>query len=264
MAEPVYLPNALRWLYTDFVDAEAVESWRAAAQGWFDDHGDRALETFSSLAARGATAGRTLSSDLDWSLYALSRLSDAMLRGFQRDLPLHPGAGDFGYPAAPVDPAEYARFFERFGMTVVDVDAFHPFRCEIVRVVDGPGPEPRWVDVRWPCLMLGDMLFARAGCTVTSGGGRLVPGVADAARMHWTHARRYRAVEDLSHGWGSNSQWRTPFRRDLDLGDRYVYNVGEHGGSVDLNAPLIDPHDRMPGLGHSERVDFLRHRSPVP
>ena len=61
----------------------------------------------------------------------------------------------------------------------------------------------------------------------------------------------------------STTRWRTSFRQDLDLGDRYVYNVGEHGESVDLNAPLIDPHDRVPGLGRSGRVDVLCHRSLV-
>jgi hypothetical protein len=36
----------------------------------------------------------------------------------------------------------------------------------------------------------------------------------------------------VSHGWGSNSQWGTDFRRDYVTDEAYVYNVD---GTIDLN-----------------------------
>jgi hypothetical protein len=73
--------------------------------------------------------------------------------------------------------------------------------------------------------MLGDMLFARAGVHVEGGADFVVKTFAERSAMFWTWMRCNRPTQDLSMGWGSNSQWRTDFRRDYILGDRAHLNV---------------------------------------
>jgi hypothetical protein len=57
------------------------------------------------------------------------------------------------------------------------------------------------------------------------GAHHLDPVHAATSTLHWAWARRHRPVEDLSHGWGSNSQWDTDFRRDYLLPDQLLCNV---------------------------------------
>ena len=64
-----------------------------------------------------------------------------------------------------------------------------------------------------------------------------------------------RACQDLSVGWGSNSQWRTDFRRDYHAGTDFYFNVD---GTNDLRRPLSEP-DRD-GLTRGERIELLTHR----
>jgi hypothetical protein len=60
----------------------------------------------------------------------------------------------------------------------------------------------------------------------------------------------------LSMGWGSNSQWRTAFRRDYRQGDLFLYNV-DGRASLDAGASHEDDRD---GLTFEERVELCRNR----
>jgi hypothetical protein len=73
---------------------------------------------------------------------------------------------------------------------------------------------------------------------------------------------------DLSVGWGSNSQWRTCFRRDYQISGVLFYNVDADGpDAVDLAAPVETwPQDNRPGgslnpqLSVQQRRELLMHR----
>ena len=59
--------------------------------------------------------------------------------------------------------------------------------------------------------------------------------------LYFAYQRNGRVARDLSHGWGSNSQWRTNFRRDYLWNGCYVFNADgapNYGGSFlrDLSA----------------------------
>ena len=69
--------------------------------------------------------------------------------------------------------------------------------------------------------------------------------------LYWASRRRYRPAVDLSHGWGSNSLWRTSFRRDYRLPDRLVYNVA---------AALNPDRSTQGGMPFNYDVDLLRYR----
>ncbi|MEV4706843.1 hypothetical protein [Actinoplanes sp. NPDC049316] len=75
--------------------------------------------------------------------------------------------------------------------------------------------------------------------------------MATTSPLYWASWRRYRPAVDLSHGWGSNSRWRTSFRRDYRLTDRLAYNVDA----------ALDPQQEHPGgMPFNRDVDLLRYR----
>jgi hypothetical protein len=188
----------------------------------------RWLEAFARR--KGSPIPAATMEDL-WQLYALSRIGQRM----QLDLTA----------------AQYAELMESMGLTRIEAKAFHPFTHEIVTVDTRGSGGPELVEEYWPGYMLGPMLFARAGCLVAAGPDAMVKEIAEQATMYWAFVRRNRPVHDLSHGWGSNSQWRTDFRRDYLLGGIRYYNV-------DATPERIDD-----DLDESERLELLRYRSFV-
>ena len=59
--------------------------------------------------------------------------------------------------------------------------------------------------------------------------------VAEQSTLYWAHRRLQRPTDDLSVGWGHNSQWRTAFRRDYADDEHYYFNVD---GDMDIGGPV--------------------------
>lgn len=188
-----------------------------------------------------------------WRLYALSRVIEVMNLSFQTG-----DADDWPGPGLPA--SDVAAFARDLGLAVVIPERYTAFDCEIVTVAgtaDDAAPA-ELVDVRWPGLMLGELLICRAGVTVRAGATVMNPLIASSSPMYWAYRRRTRPHEDLSHGWGHNSQWRTSFRRDYRIARRTYYNVdGERDLLVD---DLSDALDGDPPLTRSERIELLLNR----
>jgi hypothetical protein len=72
------------------------------------------------------------------------------------------------------------------------------------------------------------------------------------SRVYFAYARRNRLTHDPSEGWGSNSQWRTNFRRDYLLDGVRYYNVD--------GKPKRKPDE---DLSEADRMEMLRYRSFV-
>lgn len=198
------------------LDADVVRPWLR------DQDGERRwLEAF---ARRGGSPVPPATVEELWRLYALSRIID-LLR-------------------PEIDLAEFASCF---GLEPIAPRAFHPFFHEIVSVDPAPGRITIVKEV-WPGFMIGPLLIARAGCAIAADPATIEKEVAENSTLYWAFLRPNRPTEDLSDGWGSNSQWRTVFRRDYALGGAYHYNVDAKGGGRDdqLNA--------------EERLELLRHR----
>lgn len=191
----------------------------------------------------------------DWNLYALNRAKDLLLLQFQE--PLYDKS-----QVARTSPDEYERFFLHLGFEVCHPERFTPFRHEIVRVhQSAEDDEPiQVVDFLWPSLMFGELMFSRAGVEVTAGRNYCVKEVAERSSIYFTHRRAARRAFDQSHGWGSNSQWRTSIRRDYESAGRWIYNF-------EGKEPLHDPHklpvDPINDLPLAERIELLKHRSFV-
>ena len=175
------------------------------------------------LAAFGRRRGRPIpeaTTEELWQLYALSRVVDMLrLR------------------------ADIAEFMESLGLRRIAPRPFHPFFHEVVSVGG------RFAEV-WPGYMLGPLVIARAGVVADAD---FPKEVAETSTLYWAFRRANRPTADLSMGWGSNSQWRTTFRRDYLLDGILYYNVdgrGRRGPSAELDDDL----------DAAEKLELLRHR----
>ncbi|MDN3029156.1 hypothetical protein [Streptomyces sp. S.PB5] len=231
------------------VYAAVVQPWLARAQSAYREELSRGVELLAATAVDGPDER---CGDLLWELYALSRVSDVLLTGFQ------PPGEDVGvWPA--VSRAEYLRLFTGLGLTPFEeVGVFDPFLHEIVEVeqTEDPDEPVRITEVVWPGLWFGSLLFGRAGVRVRAGARHAERGVADRSPLYWTYLRRHRPTVDLSQGWGHNSQWRTDFRVDLRTaaGDEVNACGRESIDAEDWQAPALSP---------GERRELLRHRCLV-
>ncbi len=202
--------------------------------------------------------------------YALSRLHDFLIAG----LPLDIYAGITDREPPQIAPVEYEAFFAALGFAPVPTEGepFHPFFHEIVRVIEDKGATTPTIEREyWRGYLWGQMLFARAGVSVRCPVGYFDKTVAETPCLYFTYYRRHRSASDLSHGWGSNSQWTTHFRRDYHTGDTFHFNVDGRYPLGDEAAFMasLSPHDRAwytedtgsaDALTMAERVELLTHR----
>ncbi|MEU9475794.1 hypothetical protein [Streptomyces sp. NPDC048191] len=222
-------PVAARQLYTRLLEHTGPDAYDAVAGPWAARAGAAYRARLAALAGLlgGLRPGEAdprsaaLSAGL-WELYALSRVSDALLLSFQP-----PGHDPWAGPGLSRE--RYLALFTGLGMAPFEETAvFDPFLHEIVEVEQAQDPaEPiRITGVVWPGLWLGTgVLFGRAGVRVRAGLRHAERGVADRSPLYWSFRRRHRPTADPSMGWGSNSQWRTDFRVDVRTADGDRLNV---------------------------------------
>lgn len=247
-----------RWLYHEIYDYRGESLYDDVLVGWIDRtrhalNDCSSFQTFAPYNRKDET-----SQDRMWNLYALSRVNDVLLRCMQEDVPAEP-------PIPRISPADYADFYTRCGLRLFESDTFTPFYHEIVRVHPSPDDqEPIGILGHvWPGLMFGEMLLSRSGVEVLGGRAHIVPEIAERSTLYFAYERTNRKTCDLSMGWGSNSQWRTSFRRDYDSNGIRIYNAdGRHM----LGGPATE--EDRDGLTVEERLELCRHRcfvtSPKP
>jgi hypothetical protein len=144
------------------------------------------------------------------------------------------------------------------GFRAPERPTFHPFFHEIIEVQQSPRPDDSIELVKevWPALLLGNLMFCRAGCVVSGGTGHVVKGIAEHSRLYWTYRRKDRPCWDLSHGWGRNSQWRTQLRRDYQSPSGFHYNI-------DAKQSLNDAGNTIDGMDTGAMIELVRHRGLV-
>ncbi len=253
-------PN-FRDLYERLLRHKGDNRFAEAPLPWFDEFGDMVRAWFVSLSARAGTPVPPMSQEELWELYAFSRVNQLLLLGFQP--PRKPK--ELWAPGMTVD--NYDAFIKLCGMDIVRVEPFSPFFHEIVSVEPNPDVDalPRLQHEHWPAVMLGDMLISRAGVTVSAGKKHMRQDIAENSTLYWEFRRRNREVSDLSHGWGSNSQWRTNFRRDYLMDGYFHFNVDGNvqpsdPDPVDTYLALDSPDTDDIPLTTSERTELLTHR----
>ncbi|WP_370155446.1 hypothetical protein [Streptacidiphilus sp. EB129] len=241
---------------------QGVDVFPAVVEPWLDEHTDAVREALAPLAALGGwTRTEYEFGDPLETAYALSRVSDALIYKFQPLLPPGsetPWAHDIHEPERwpRITCDQYLAAFARFGMAPIGDVAFEPFFHEVVHVEqhEYPGAPVEITGTLWPGLTFGQMLFSRTGVTVRAGARHLVAGIADRSPLHSVFMRRYRDTFDGSLGWGSNSQWKTDFRRDYLTDAAFHFAIDEEPDSDQ------DIHGGPRRLTPPERSDLVRHR----
>ncbi len=234
-----------RELYDRMLDYDGAELYGHVVAPWLRRQaGERRwLDAFAQRA--GSPIPEASAEDL-WRLYALSRIVQLLELSFMTR------RSEGGWGVKPIRPDEFALFMTTLGLRKIAQPSFHPFFHEVVSV-DPASDDDAPVTIAkecWPGYMLGPLLISRAGCAVTAGARHLTKSIAEHSTMYWTFARHNRPYSDLSQGWGSNSQWRTTFRRDYALGGVLHYNVDAK--------PQGPPH--LEDLDAREKLELLRHR----
>jgi hypothetical protein len=234
------------------------------------------LESLRHRERRPAQGVRYIGDELllrSWEMYALSRISDYLLKLSCPEGSAQPGFGVTG--GRRFDPqalAAYTEFLTGIGLTPFEErESFSPFHHEIFAVVaDEDATTVTVEDVLWPGYWFGDLLFSRAGVRVRAPGHLVDPIAATTSTLYFTHSRHPRRTNDLSKDWGSNSQWRTRFSRF------YSDSEGLHlnwDGDTDIGADVPVVPDGYPPHPDVERSlqrlrELLLHRcfvgAPLP
>jgi outer membrane protein assembly factor BamB len=229
---------------------------------------------------------------LGWELYALSRISDCLIElscpageppagfGVTGGHPVIEGSitsrmersgwrtsatpgwlGSRRLEAGGI--ATHTEFFSGIGLTPFEhAEAFSPFHHEIFAVVQDPSATNATVEeVLWPGFWFGNLLFSRAGVRVRAPRHLIDAAVATTSTLHFAYRRYPRPTSDLSHDWGSNSQWATSF--PLFYSDEEGLHLN-WGGEVDIGTdPPIYPAGRRDDYDRDpldERRELLLHR----
>ncbi|MFI6649878.1 hypothetical protein ACIBI8_19960 [Streptomyces sp. NPDC050529] len=251
----------VRQLFHALEECQDADALHTVVDPWLDEHADAVREALAPLATFGGWTRTAYEfGDPLETAYSLSRVSDALIYKLQPLLQSSetPWAHRLHEPERwpQATPDQYLAVFARLGMTPIGDVAFEPFFHEVVHVAqtESPGTPVEITGTVWPGLMLGEMLFSRTGVTVCAGASDLVAGIADLSPLHDVFMRRYRETSDGSMGWGSNSQWRTDFRRDYVTDASFHFAVDEEPDSdQDI---LGEPR----GLTPAERSDLVRYR----
>ncbi|MBI3230568.1 MAG: sel1 repeat family protein, partial [Burkholderiales bacterium] len=194
LPEILHEHGELRDLYHELQDYEGTEPWQDVVLAKWDSFLP-ARRYFLDLRNRPCK-------DQPWpelyngestNLYALSRVSDLLLLRFQT------GAFD-SYAGLNLALENYCAFFEHLGFSIHTPSQFHPFYCEIVAVEESNSGSIDIVEQVWPAVMLGNLMFVRAGVKVTAPAHLLSAGLADRSCLYWTHWRRNRPTTDQSVG----------------------------------------------------------------
>jgi hypothetical protein len=252
-----------------------------------------ALETLETLQPyrRLNTPENPYELQLDdlWQLYALNRVNDFLLLGFQAGVTLDrepPFPSEAcrswtrrrgpsrlaGWKGPEITLGEYERFFATLGFRSFEKLDYSPFFHEIVEVVEDDDCEDHVhiEHVFWPGLLFGHLLFSRAGVRVRCSPAMMTKEIAERSPIYFTYWRWRREAEDLSYGWGHNSQWGTKPRRDYIEADCFHYNVdGRYYLDESYRQQVEEGSEREPDtVALDEQIELLTHRcfvrTPVP
>ena len=202
-----------------------------------------------------------------WELYAASRVRDVLLFGHQ-PAPVEDSVRELDKALyrepprfRPVGIDEVIRFFAAIGAQPVTEASFDPILHEVVTCEASEDEEApiQIIGQAWPALMIGELVFTRAGVHIKAGAAHAVPGIADRSTLEWEYWRRHRHTSDGSFWWGSNSQWRTEIRRDYITSSGCVYDYDAFSSFRRRNR-LLTQDDRADQPLTADQESFIKNR----
>jgi hypothetical protein len=186
-------------------------------------------------------------------MYALTRVLDVLTLRFQPD---NSADGDWPGPALTV--SEYTSFVELIGLKVETPRVFDHFNCEILEAQKGQN-DFEIIECCFPTVKLKGLVIKRGGVKILLNPLTYDLALVNKASIYWAFRRKNRKYLDLSQGWGSNSQWRTNFRVDIETATGYIYNKK---GKLDLNnvTPELLEELSQQGLDIQDGIELTKFR----
>jgi len=239
----------------------------AARQQWMADLARRAGSVSRIDATMPFEAGNEDLLETLYQLYAASRVRDVLLLAHQPS-PIDDSVRELDEALRREQPAfrsvpvgQIMQFFASFGCQPVTEPAFDPILHEIItcEAAGDPGAPIQVTGHAWPAMMIGELVFTRAGVHVRAGSAHAVPGVADRSILHWEYWRRHRITSDGSFWWGHNSQWKTEFRRDYITRRGHVYDFDAFSSLSSRRRRSLTGESAPPPLT-ADQASFIKNR----
>ena len=246
--------NSIRELYFDLMEQEGESLPTKLIFNWINKNDyTHYLERIKQSFLKDEDF--ILTQEDSWELYALSRVLDLLTLRFHKDN----NADASEYLGPKIDLSDYLEISNRLNLTITNPKSFHPFHCEINEAVHG-NEDFEILNCLTPTLKIGNLLLKRAMVDISLNSNKYDLDLVNTAKIYWAHRRKNRRFQDLSHGWGSNSQWRTGFRVDLETEKSYIYNVY---GEFDLrnHSNELQVELKVQGLDINEAIELVRYRS---
>ena len=242
----------IRDLYDKILAFEGEELYESILEVWVKEN-DYKRFLSSILAPLSINESSDLSEDDSWEMYALTRVLDVLTLRFQPD---NSADGDWPGPALTV--SEYTSFVELIGLKVETPRVFDPFNCEILEAQKGQN-DFEIIECCFPTVKLKGLVIKRGGVKILLNPLTYDLALVNKASIYWAFRRKNRKYLDLSQGWGSNSQWRTNFRVDIETATGYIYNKK---GKLDLNnvTPELLEELSQQGLDIQDGIELTKFR----
>jgi hypothetical protein len=244
---------SIRDLFEEILNYDGDNIFSEVLNLWVEEN---SYETYLGGLSKFVSPDQTLNFPIDdsWELYALSRVLDILTLRFQPNKK----ADGSEWVGPLLTLADYIKFIEALGLKIVSLAEYKPFYYEIFEAI--PGKVNFQVsEIIFPPVMLENLLIKRGGSIITLNPLNFDLETVNDSTIYWAYRRKNRKYEDLSHGWGSNSQWRTSFRFDYDYPDYYLYNAE---GEIDLNLPNTNVLDELKeyDLSLNEAIEITVNR----
>ena len=241
---------SIRDLYDKIFDFEGESIFESVLKPWVVEN---KYKTYLSMLSDKLQANQTNLSQEDlWELYALNRVLDILTLGFQ---PNNRADGS-DWSGTDITLAEYNTFNKLIGLETNIPELFHPFDCEIMEAQAGE-KDFQIIEHFFPAVKLKNLMIKRAGVKISLNPQLFDLRQINTASIYWTYRRKNRKYLDQSQGWGSNSQWRTDLRLDMETTDHFIYNVQ---GDFNLTEATSDQQYELNDLELREAIELTRLR----
>ncbi len=243
----------MRDLYDKILDYKGEDIFTELLIDWVrkNSYKDFLLSVKSQLSD---STNNKFSNEVSWELYALSRVLDVLTLGFQTNN--NKDGSDWLGPNISLE--EYCEFIKVIGLEIKILPVFTPFYCEIIEAKED-SIDFCIKNISFPAVHLGNLVLKKAGVIVGLNTNNYNLSLVNNATIYWAFRRKNRKHQDLSHGWGHNSQWRTDFRFDLETEGSFIYNLY---GSKDLssNNDSVKNELKEQGLLLIEAIELTKNR----
>jgi hypothetical protein len=244
------METSIRELYEQIFHFEGIGLFESVLKPWtVENHYRTYLATLSEKLQVNQTG---LSQEDLWELYALSRVLDLLTLGFQ---PNNRADGS-DWTGTDITLAEYNTFNDLLGLETNIPELFHPFASEIMEAQEGE-TDFQITEHYFPAVKLNNLMIKRAGVKIILNPQQYDLNLVNTAAIYWTHRRKNRPYHDLAQGWGSNSQWRTNLRMDIETETHYIYNIR---GEFDLTTATPAQKHELWDLELQEAIELTRFR----